>query len=377
MDPESNNTDSTDTQNENPLADALGSFNEVVETPTQETQVPEMGTDIVENIMAELGKPAETAADSEDSEAVNNVDEDGIPEKPPGKSTPEATMKWGEIRTELKQARAREAQLVRDLEEAKKNGTPDPELVEKAKFVDEAERQLALTKIEATREFKQVVNQPLEAIAIAAEQIATRHELSVDDLYDALAESDIVKRNALFEELLSGVPDADRYSIYQMAIDTQTVFRKRDQLHAQAVEARKELDSKLAATEAKEKEQFRQKLNNSIETTAANLKKVIPFIDLEDGTTADSYYEDLITKATSSDFNTSASNVQAFSVVAALMVPRLAKQITALKDRASKAESRVAELTQGSPGTRAPQKTVAVSEARQSDDWIENIMKGI
>jgi len=366
-----------------PIADAMDSIAEPQSTSTNETSsVSEQGVDIVDNIMAELNKastpepkPKEATTDSNDQSGTTD-DLDGIPDKPPGKSTPEASMKWGEIRAEIKQARAREAQLLQELEEAKKNNTIDPDIIEKAKFADEAERQLALTKIEATREFKNVVNEPLEAIATAAENIATRHGIDVDALYEALAESDITKRNGLFEDILSGVPDADRYSIYQMAIDTQTIFNKRDQLHAQAVEARKELDSKLAAETEKEKAAFRQKLNSSIETTAESLKKVIPFIDLEDGDTADSFYSDLVSKATSSDFNTSAPNVQAFSVVSALMIPRLAKQIAALSERAATAESRVSELTQGSPGTRAP-KTSTETEARRSDDWIDNIMQNL
>jgi vacuolar-type H+-ATPase subunit I/STV1 len=195
---------------------------------------------------AEPDAPAKT-----DDVSMQNTEEP--PEELPN-ATPKAAEHWKIVkndlkktREELRQERDRAATEIqrRDEELAKlrEQAARVVELEEKAKFVDDAERELAIARVEGTREYKETIIAPLKAIEEQAEIIAKASDVDVDRLIDAMTHPDPVKRRELLKEVTAGVDEMDKLDIKRMSDDAIALLQKRDQIRERASEAQREQET--------------------------------------------------------------------------------------------------------------------------------------
>lgn len=380
------NTPNTDTPPATPdfLADSLSSIPDASGNPAKTANA--MDVDFLQTIASEIDsaapekeEPKTDVAKPKDKPVEKTeeqkLDDDGFPENPPGKVSAEAKKGWGELKSEVRTVKQERDQLLAKVKELEEKSTRLPELEEKAKLADEAEKELSISRIEATQEFKKVVTAPLEAIGTAIEEVAKENELDQEALEDAITEPDTSKRNKKLDALLAGVPDAAKYNIYQMAKDTQTILRRRDDMHSKASEVRKELDSRQLEEQTKTKAEQKRTMDAAIKRTSDTLKERIPFEPLAEGETADAVFADIANKALASDYTAATPDVQAYSVYAGLILPRIIKQYHANAAAKKTAEARVAELTAAGPSANAS------NTSRQAPatgiDFIDNVMQDL
>ena len=129
--------------------------------------------------------------------------------------------------TKIAELKVRDAEL----EKLRKEAAELPTLRERAKFADDAERELSVARVEGTREFKDTILAPLDAIATAIFAIADANKengVTADALLDAITERDPATRRTLMSEALANVDDADKLELHSMARDTQQLLMKRD-----------------------------------------------------------------------------------------------------------------------------------------------------
>lgn len=350
------------------FSDVLKDVKDLVAEAEKEVVDPGQATPVEK----ETPSKAEEAAPVEEEEAPADDDfdfEDALSEEKPTEETPEEAPEempkdlskkgqadWKalhaakqEVRNELKATKAEKDALAAELAELRKQVAELPDLREKVKFVDEAEKELAVTRVEATREYKETVTAPLSAIEAQALLIAKDNDISTDKLFDAMAEPDPAKRRALLKAVTEDMDAADSADIFQMAKDTQALLARRAAIHDKAAEAAKELQSsekaRTEAEAAKQKKEFSEAAANVVE----QLKARVPFMELTEGETAEDMFGQVATKLASTDFSALDTHTKALAVASRLMIPRLLKQHAALSKEVETLKNRLTRKNSSRP----------------------------
>ena len=352
-------------QQDTPFADFLKEFD--APTPAAETTPPA------------TEKPTITPPTSE-TPPVEGEDEFG--DTPPGKGSEAAKKGWTELkktrdilRTERDEKIAELKARDTELEDLRKKVAELPELSERAKFAEEAERELAVARVEGTREYKASIEKPLIAIEASAKEIAEANDLKVDDLLDVLSERDPAKRREALRNVLAVMDDVDKPTFNQMVLDTQHLLNKRDEIRENAFNARKELEERTRQDETKAQEKNRKAYESAVDHSFSELKKRIPFVALEDGETADGVFDSALTKTRTIDFDKAPAETKAFAAAAGVLLPRITKQNVYLQEKVKQLEARIAEGNAGRPSVNGAGTQAPVIRPPTSDDFMTGISK--
>ena len=95
---------------------------------------------------------------------------------------------------------------------------------------DELEGELRLSKVEATREFKQTIGEPTREIVKSISELAAIYEIRPDKILDAANEPDSMKRRTLLKELTGEMDAVDALSIRKSAEDLVALNSKKAEI---------------------------------------------------------------------------------------------------------------------------------------------------
>lgn len=368
-----------------PLADALVDFNALGGAPPEvKSEAPDDGTSFLEEFNKEVEQPAaETPATEEPvepeapaAETPDDIDEIQAPEK----ASPAAKESFQKIKDSAKSYKqkldAAEKLRVEELSardtriaELEERMAAMPELSEKAKFAEEAERELAISRVEATREYKTTIDAPLRAIEDAALAVAKANEVDGDAILDAITEPDPAKRRELLKSVIAHLDDVEKQEVISMARDTQELLRKREDIRSRASEARKEQEERAHASDTLAKKKAREDFSRETENTVSELRKRMPFAPLADGETADNVFKGLLERAKSTDFDSASVGNKAFAAAAAIALPRMIRQYAELEKVNKTYLARIAEGNK----SRATVTETTSPATTDGDDFFGNM----
>lgn len=372
-----------------PLADALVDFDSLGgASPADATvEAQDDGTSFMDEFNKEVEepKPDETpepaAEETKTDETPAAEEKDDIDEiEPPKNASKAAAENFQKIKDSAKQYKTKfneaeklytETLAERDARIAELEArTADlPELSEKAKFAEEAERELAISRVEATREYKFTIDAPLRAIEDAALAIAKANDVDADEVLDAITEPDPVKRRELLKSVIANVDDVEKQEILRMASDTQDLLRKRDEIRGRATEALKEREEMTQAEQIRAQKKSREDFGREAENTISELRKRLPFVPLADGETADNVFNGLLDKAKATDFDAAPVANKAFAAAAAIALPRMVRQFAKVQAENKTLLARIAEGNKG----RATVGDPAPAKVWDGEDFFENL----
>lgn len=243
----------------------------------------------------------------------------------PGDWKPEAKLKWGELRGELVEERTKAAELqkrVTELESGNAATELERQVAEQKELLATYEKELSVSRVESTEDYKRAVTQPLEAIAQAAAAVAERHSVDGERLLDAFADPNPTTQAATLQELVKEMNERDRMSVYRMADDTAVIFNKDQEIKSNAASALAEVEAQQAkvAEETSQKDALamRQGVNRVFDLFA---EKAVPV------------EESVLAKAKEvalkEDLSTASAESKAFGVSAGLLMPHLIRAIQA------------------------------------------------
>jgi hypothetical protein len=147
------------------------------------------------------------------------------------------TKELREAKTKLKEFESKVATRTDAVEEKGANPETDTQLKElQAKLEafqterDELEGELRLSKVEATREFKQTIGEPMREIVKSISELAAIYEIRPDKILDAANEPDSMKRRTLLKELTGEMDAVDALSIRKSAEDLVALNSKKAEI---------------------------------------------------------------------------------------------------------------------------------------------------
>lgn len=382
-------TDTTPTTPEadpiNPLAEAFKQVNLGDGAPQNQADAP----DFVSNLLAELDTPAsEPEKPAEEPETEQEPEapaaEVEVADKPKGATSDKAIATWGEMKKELRELREEREKLLEQI-----NSAPSPtdsdelatlkaqiaELQDKASAADEMEKKLAIASVRDTREFKRAITEPLEKIGERVAKLAEGSEdLDASALLEAFAERDPKARRQKLSSLVSPLEDIDRIEVLRLADDALAIFAKADELEERAEQARDEVQRREQEETARENLARKARFQKAVDTFVGDLKDRIPFLPLADGEVVEDVLKTVAEKSKSVDILASDHQIQAWSVMAGILVPRLIKQHRKLADEKSSLEARLAELSEAGATTTSRTSTPSTTTPVKPGDFVSSVM---
>lgn len=296
--------------------------------------------------------PAEEAKEEApaSTEPAQVGEDDGIPfakeEELPASWTPEAKLKWGELRKELKEERSKAYELERKLSEVMSQDASaelERRLSEVNAKVSKYEEELAVARIERTEEYQRVVTRPLQAIMDTTAAIAEKYKVDPEAFYDAFAETDVAKQSARLGELVKDMSERDRIALYRMADDSVQVFAKSEELQKNASRALAEVEAREVASKKAAEQRLAADTRQSVRKVFELLETRLPAVEGLD--------LKVIQEEALKEGPVAAAPVdhQAYSMVAGVLLPKLVKALAAKEAQLKELSKQVDSIKKASP----------------------------
>jgi hypothetical protein len=342
-----------------------------VETPPEPEPVAEPEPEAEPEPVAEESPVEEQDTEIQDTDPIESLTEDIGDEW-----TPKAANRFKELKTELKTNRSELEQLRQQSKEYESKiqeltGLAESKDVEQMQEkLAEYEQQQALTNLEQTPAYKQIVSEPLEALVEQADQIADKYEVDSDSLIDILALDDPEEQEEQLSELLPNASDRDKAKIYRIMEDIDPILKRREKLYENAdaalVEA-KNLEEQQQAATAAEQAQLRQNITRNV---VERVQQKLPFLKGIEGLDMSAIQQ----KASETDPTVLHPVDHAYNAVSAQVFPTVIRQYLEMRKEVESLTDRLAEYEDAEPAmsgqTKAPSARAGVSDNASFEERV-------
>ena len=358
---------STETSESTGALDFLDFVQDQIEPPTQETSqetFEEIPTEPTEEFTEEIPTatdPEETINPEEEQEYLDSFVSD-FPDAGSLSDTldDKATAKWGELRRELAEARSKASNLEGDIES---NEVPalvpelEQQLQQAQELITDYEQEISVARVEQSAEYKQTVTEPLNNIMSAAEALAERSGVDVNEVFAVFSEVNIERQNNSLERLTEEMGDRDKMMLYRMVDDSAAIFDRDTMLKDRAAEASVELDRYNEHLEEEALRNYQIDARAAVNKVYDKFESVIPELEGVD-------LSDLRNKTLDSDYVSLDTDHQAYAISAANLLPSLVKDMRSKDAQIASLNKQLSSYQSASP--RAAQAGGSVSEPAQT-----------
>ena len=286
-------------------------------------------------------KEEETAPETEEKAEEEEADDD---EETKNMSAA-AGAKFKELKAELKEYKARAAEALKIMEEAKNSPVASEEVEQLKSRLAEYEQEIAVTRVEATPEFKRAVIEPTQAILDTASSMAERYKVDARKLVNALREESVNEGSDALTEMAADFSERDRVRLYRMADDLSDVSRRRDYLRENAATAYAEQQEQAKSEEARMEQVYRE---NSSKTATKIWQETFAehpaLSSLDKGV-----LQEIQNSGPESDLLDSTPDVRAYAVYAGVAFPHVVKQLSAATEKVAALEQALSKYKKASP----------------------------
>jgi|694.fasta_scaffold51929_3 hypothetical protein len=309
-----------------------------------------------------LESESQGESESEPEDKSGSPEEQDSEDKADGETksmTANAGARFKEIKAEAKAARARVAELeakLSELESAKSSDSADPEalksaLSEKESKISEYERELAISRFEATQEYKESVVAPMAAILGVVEDLAKEYEISEKAILSVLEEPSHKRQGELISDLASNFSERDRFSLYQLGDDYAAVIEQRDTLRDRASEALAAREKAAQMQEANKFNESRKAWGNSVKSVWDTFKSKVPLPDSPEERAK--FESEVMSQVSNVNFDKLSNDHKAFAAYSGAVLPEVLKRNKSLSSEVSELKTALKKYQKATPGAGA------------------------
>lgn len=265
-----------------------------IKTPTEAFNLVGNAFDQIEQSLGIKPEPKPEAKPEEKKEAPKEVQkeqksettpeakpeetkpENAVEEVIPGEQTPKAKMKWGELRKKADdhdRILPEYTKLKEEVENLRKGSQSEVETLKKQlqEFQQERESiegELYLSRVQATKEYRQKVKEPYAKLLRLTEDIAESNKLDKNQILDLLHRGD---RNGL-SEILENLNKFDQGELV-------TIYRDFQEIQARSQEIEKNAKDAFEVSERNRKQEYDQYLTKLQESRTNEFKRLRPGLE--------------------------------------------------------------------------------------------------
>lgn len=345
------------TQNDNtvgstsePQSDYEPSWFSALDKAFEEAESSEKSPAEVETQEGPESESEDGSNSTEQPEAQDKVDDETK------SMTANAGARFKEIKAEAKAARARVAELeakLSQIESSKSSDFTDPEALKSALFekeskISEYERELAISRFEATQEYKESVVAPMAAILGVVEDLAKEYDISEKAILNVLEEPSHKRQGELISDLASNFSERDRFSLYQLGDDYAAIIDQRDTLRARASEALAAREKAAQLQEANKFNESRKAWGNSVKSVWETFKSKVPLPSSPEEQAK--FESEVMSQVANVNFDKLSDDHKAFAAYSGAVLPEVLKRNKSLSSEVSELKTALKKYQKATPG---------------------------
>ena len=324
------------------LTDRLEKFEKGEETPPWEQKQQEAAAE--GEVKEEEGDLSEKSTESSEEANKEEETEEDDSEETKNMST-SAGAKFKELKTELKGYKTRVAELEKAVEEAKSSPQNSEEVEQLRSRLSEYEQEIAVSRVEATPDFKRAVLEPTQAILDTASSLAERYKIDARKLVGALREESVSEGSDALTEIAADFSERDRIRLYRMADDLADVSRRRDYLRENAAAAMKEMEERRAVYESEQQKAAMSEMGSAVDRTWEDLFSKKTFITSLDSKVV----EEAKKYAKETDYFDTPADERAYAVYSGLLLPHVVTQLESANAKVAEYEKALSKYKKATP----------------------------
>ena len=262
--------------------------------PSVKTEEPKSETKTPSSILDQLGTLGIEPKEEVKSEAKP---EEPLAEVSQEASTPAAQTAFAKLTKELREAKAKlkdfESKVANRTEAVEDKGgdvKTDSQLAEyQAKLEqfqkerDELEGELRISRVEATREYKSTIGEPIKQTTQTITDIAKVYELKASPILDAALETDGAKRRTLLKELTSEMDPVDALAVRTKVDELALLNAKRDEVVRESKSALEAIAKRDAEAEKASRDQYDQEAKKAFGDVWNSFQEEMPLLKKIEG----------------------------------------------------------------------------------------------
>jgi hypothetical protein len=324
------------------LTDRLEKFEKGEETPPWEQKQQEAAAE--GEVKEEEGDLSEKSTESlEEANKEEETEEDDSEETK--NMSASAGAKFKELKTELKGYKTRVTELEKAVEEAKSSPQNSEEVEQLRSRLSEYEQEIAVSRVEATPDFKRAVLEPTQAILDTASSLAERYKIDARKLVSALREESVSEGSDALTEIAADFSERDRIRLYRMADDLADVSRRRDYLRENAAAAMKEMEERRAVYESEQQKAAMSEMGSAVDRTWEDLFSKKTFITGLDSKVV----EEAKKYAKETDYFDTPADERAYAVYSGLLLPHVVTQLESANAKVAEYEKALSKYKKATP----------------------------
>lgn len=329
-----------------------------------------------------IAEPQKEEAVQEESQETEKTEEQPeqaeATEEIPGVQTPKAKMKWGELRKkadELDRLKPEYEKYKGELENLKKSQSEEVEQLRKERDLlkqdrESIEGELYISRIQATREYKETVINPLTDLYKTAKEIAETNDMKPEQLLDLIYQNN---RKTL-GEAISGFSELDRQDVSRIYRDIHAVEGRRKELEAKPREAYETSERNRAEQEQKHFREISQKRVETFKSLRPGIQEAINQLPEDQRVDLDTVLPAI------EQMQYMPENLKVYSVTAGAILPKILESNKAMAEELKALKAENTSLRNGSPradrGTtaQAPKEQKKEKEVSSAEDLAADFM---
>lgn len=272
--------------------------------------------------------------------------------------------KLKEMRAQLKEAQKKSQAAPESTQLTEEVARLKAQLDEGRQAVENYEKELFVTRLEATQRYQEAVAKPMDKIRTEVQGLAEKYSVDSRALVEALAEPDARKRNERLSELGGEMIEADRIDLYNYGREYAKLESNRQLLTQQSKEALEYIQNmEKTQKEAMTKAQ-RAEFDTSLNTHWENFQKDLPILrPIEGNAEWNAHIESIITAAKALDIDALPQAQRAAMALQALSMPHAVSVVKLYAQENAALKARLKQYESIEPGTRPSQPVTPVTES--------------
>jgi hypothetical protein len=341
-------------------------------TPSAPKESEKVKTPTADDLAQIFGTKKEAPKD-----AVAEVD-DTPPELK--QATEPAQKAFGKLNKAYKEEKRRREELETKLSELEKNPAApnDAEIAALKKQNEEYERELQVSRVEATKEYKEAVVEPMNLIRRNVEAFVSKYEMNESEILSAFGESNLDNQAEKLSDLASGMNDRDRNIFYKMADRWLEIQGVREKVTTNAKLALEKLEAHRQVENQKLFEERSKNYSASIDSAWRDLSEKVPIFSRREGDDEwNSGLDQAYQYSKTLDFEKMQDSQKSDVAIRASAATFLYGNLVALYGKYQEAMNTLSKYQSSKPGAGGGSSIPAKDDAPQHEDFISAIKAGI
>lgn len=335
------------------------------EAPAKEENVTVPTADVVSKLRGRKPKKEEPKQE----QAQKPEDPEELPREA------DSLKKWAvNMKKDWKAEKAKREELEAKIAQYEANKFDPSEIEQLKATIDEQERELSLARVEATREFKEAVVQPMQQIRDLAGQLAKKYELNESEVMAALSEKDPSSRSDKISDLTAGMNDADKWTLYEAQRRYAKVEGVREKVAANAKLALEKVEQhRQEQAKLQQEESFKQ-YSQTLSKVWSEAQEAVPLLKPVEG---DDEWNGQLQQAQqfAQGVNVDAldTDTRARIIVRSAIAPLIYGQFVALFNQYQEMEKALEKYQSATPKAGGGNSAPATEQKAEFDDFLEAI----